>query len=109
MRILITGGAGFIASHIQDAYTQAGHTVAVLDNLATGNKANLAGTSQFYQQDIRDPEVDRILEEFRPEVISHHAAQMDVRRSVAEPIYDCEVNGIGTLNLLEAARKHEVK
>ncbi len=109
MRILITGGAGFIASHIQDAYAAAGHTVAVLDNLASGNTANVAATSQFYRQDIRDPEVDRILEEFRPELISHHAAQMDVRRSVAEPIYDCEVNGIGTLNLLEAARKHGVK
>ena len=109
MRILITGGAGFIASHIQDAYLAAGHSVAVLDNLATGNTANLAPTSKFYSHDIRDPEIDRIFEEFRPEVLSHHAAQMDVRRSVAEPIYDCEVNGIGTLNLMEAARKHGVK
>ncbi|MCE9626163.1 MAG: NAD-dependent epimerase/dehydratase family protein [Deltaproteobacteria bacterium] len=109
MRILITGGAGFIASHIQDAYLQAGHTVAVLDNLASGNKGNLASATKFYEKDLRNPEVDRVLEEFRPEVISHHAAQMDVRRSVAEPIYDCEVNGIGTLNLLEAARKHGVK
>lgn len=109
MRILITGGAGFIASHIQDAYIQVGHTVAVLDNLATGTKANLAGASRFYQNDIRDAAIDRVLEEFRPEVISHHAAQMDVRRSVAEPVYDCEVNGIGTLNLMEAARKHGVK
>jgi UDP-glucose 4-epimerase len=109
MRILITGGAGFIASHIQDAYLQAGHTVAVLDNLVSGNKGNLASATKFYEKDLRDPEVDRVLEEFRPEVISHHAAQMDVRRSVAEPIYDCEVNGIGTLNLLEAARKHGVK
>ncbi|KAB2838324.1 NAD-dependent epimerase/dehydratase family protein, partial [bacterium] len=81
MRILITGGAGFIASHIQDAYIQVGHTVAVLDNLATGTKANLAGASRFYQNDIRDAAIDRVLEEFRPEVISHHAAQMDVRRS----------------------------
>ncbi|MCC7343512.1 MAG: NAD-dependent epimerase/dehydratase family protein [Deltaproteobacteria bacterium] len=109
MRILITGGAGFIASHIQDAYLQAGHTVAVLDNLETGTKANLAGASRFFQNDIRDAAIDRVLEEFRPEVISHHAAQMDVRRSVAEPVYDCEVNGIGTLNLMEAARRHGVK
>lgn len=109
MRILITGGAGFIASHIQDAYLAAGHTVAILDNLATGNKANVAPASKFYQLDIRESAVESILEEFRPEVLSHHAAQMDVRRSVSEPIYDCEVNGIGTLNLMEAARKHGVK
>ncbi len=109
MRILITGGAGFIASHIQDAYAKAGHEIAALDNLVTGSEANLAAATRFFRQDIRAPEVDRLFAEFRPEAVSHHAAQMDVRRSVAEPIYDCEVNGIGTLNLLEAARRHGVK
>ncbi len=109
MRILITGGAGFIASHIQDQYLAAGHEVAVLDNLATGQKANLSPKTRFYELDIRDPGVDRVFAEFKPEAISLHAAQMDVRRSVDDPVYDCQVNGLGMLNLLEAARRHGVK
>lgn len=109
MRILITGGAGFIASHIQDAYLAAGHEVAVLDNLATGRKANLSPKSRFYELDIRDPAVDRVFEEFKPEALSLHAAQMDVRRSVEDPVYDCQVNGLGMLNLLNAAKRHGAK
>jgi UDP-glucose 4-epimerase len=106
MKILITGGAGFIASQVQDAYLSLGHEVAVLDNLVTGNRKNLHPKSRFYEMDIRSPEVEKVFREFQPEAVSHHAAQMDVRRSVADPVYDCEVNGLGTLNLLENARKH---
>ncbi|HEX5035016.1 MAG TPA: NAD-dependent epimerase/dehydratase family protein [bacterium] len=109
MRILITGGAGFIASHVQDAYLAAGHEVAVLDNLATGQKANLSPKSRFYELDIRDSAIERAFAEFQPEAISLHAAQMDVRRSVEDPVYDCQVNGLGMLNLLEASRRHRVK
>ena len=109
MRILITGGAGFIASHVQDQYLAAGHEVAVVDNLATGQKANLASKSRFYELDIRDPAIESVFAEFKPEAISLHAAQMDVRRSVEDPVYDCQVNGLGMLNLLEAARRHGVK
>ena len=108
MRILITGGAGFIASHVQDAYLQAGHEVAVLDNLITGNKGNLNSRSRFFNQDLRDS-LAEVFEQFKPELISHHAAQMDVRQSVADPIFDCQVNGLGTLNLLEQAKQHQVK
>jgi UDP-glucose 4-epimerase len=108
MKILITGGAGFIASHIQDAYLKLGHEVAVLDNLVTGNKDNLSNNTRLYQLDIRD-NLEKLFSEFAPEVISHHAAQMDVRKSVSDPIYDCQVNGIGTLNLLEKAREHKIK
>lgn len=109
MKILITGGAGFIASQIQDACLAAGHEVAVLDNLITGNRANLNPKSRFYELDIRSPDVEGAFREFKPDVVSHHAAQMDVRKSVSDPRYDCEVNGLGTLNLLENARLHGVK
>jgi len=109
MKILITGGAGFIASHIQDAYLKLGHQVAVLDNLLSGTKQNLNAKGAFYEVDIRSPQVKEVFEDFKPEVISHHAAQMDVRKSVADPVYDCQVNGIGTLNLLENAREFGVK
>lgn len=109
MKILITGGAGFIASHIQDAYLSLGHKVAVVDNLVTGNRDNLHKATKFYETDIRSEEIQGILEEFRPDILSLHAAQMDVRKSVEDPKYDCEVNGLGMLNLLEAGRKVGVK
>ncbi len=109
MRILITGGAGFIASHVQDTYIKEGHEVAVLDNLVTGNRAKLNPKSKFYELDIRSEKIKEVLQEFRPEVISHHAAQMDVRKSVIDPIYDCQVNGIGMLNLLEQGRQCGLK
>lgn len=109
MRILISGGAGFIASHIQDSYLSLGHEVAVLDSLVTGKKTNINPRSKFHQLDIRSPEAARAVADFKPEVINLHAAQMDVRKSVEDPIYDCEVNGLGMLNLLEVGRKNGVK
>lgn len=109
MRILITGGAGFIASHVQDAYLALGHEVAVIDNLVSGNRRNLHPKTKFYEIDIIDPKVKKIFEEFKPEIVSHHAAQMDVRRSVADPTYDAQVNVLGMINLLEASRLNGVK
>ncbi len=105
MKILVTGGAGFIGSHIVDRYLALGHEVVIVDNLATGRRSNINPDATFYEISITDAEALReVFETQRPEVVNHHAAQMDVRRSVAEPQFDAETNIIGTLNLLEAGR-----
>lgn len=104
MKILVTGGAGFIASHIVDAYIQAGHELVVIDNLSTGRRENLNPRARFYEVDLRDPQVAEIVADERPEVINHHAAQIDVRKSVADPVFDAEVNILASLRLFEAAR-----
>jgi UDP-glucose 4-epimerase len=109
MRILITGGAGFIGSHVADAFLAAGHDVGVLDDLSSGVKANLDPRVRFWQTDIRDPAVEGILADFRPEVVSHHAAQMSVGVSVREPKRDADINILGAVNLLEAAVRHGVR
>jgi UDP-glucose 4-epimerase len=110
MKILVTGGAGFIGSNLVDALIAAGHQVAILDNLSTGKKENLNSAAQFYQLDLRDQaKVEATIAEFNPEIISHLAAQIDVRKSVADPVFNAEVNEIGTLNLLNAAVKAKVK
>ena len=109
MRILVTGGAGFIGSHVVDSFIKAGHHVAVVDNLSTGRRANLNPRATFYEVDIRVPELCQVIERERPDVISHHAAQMDVRRSMAEPLFDADNNILGSLNLLECARKLGVR
>ena len=106
MKILVTGGAGFIGSHVVDALLADGHDVVVVDDLSTGRRQNLNPKARLYQLDIRSPELASVFERERPEVVDHHAAQMDVRRSVAEPLFDADVNVRGTLNLLEAARAY---
>lgn len=103
MRVLLTGGAGFIGSHIVDAYIDAGHDVAVVDNLSTGKRENLNRKARFYQLDIRDKALAQVFDEFKPVYVNHHAAQIDVRKSYADPLFDAEVNILGTLNLLENA------
>ena len=108
MNILVTGGAGFIASHIADAYIEKGHNVIVLDNLSTGRKENIHPSATFYHMDIQDEGIKNIFSSHKIDVISHHAAQMDVRRSVQDPIYDANCNVIGTLNLLQNAVKYGV-
>ena len=106
MRVLVTGGAGFIGSHVVDAYVAAGHEVSVLDNLSTGKLANLNPAATLYQADIRDPEgVARAFGAAQPEVVCHQAALADVRASMREPTLYAEVNIIGSINLLEAARR----
>lgn len=105
MRIAITGAAGFIASHVADAYLGMGHEVLVIDNLSTGVRVNLNPQARFVEADIRSEAAAKALEAFRPEVLNLHAAQIDVRRSVAEPRFDADVNVGGTLNVLEAARR----
>ncbi len=109
MKILVTGGAGFIGSHVTDQFIAAGHEVVVVDSLVTGRKSNLNPKAKFYQVDIRSAELEKVIEAERPEVIDHHAAQMDVRRSVADPIYDADVNVLGGLNLLNLAVKYQVR
>jgi UDP-glucose 4-epimerase len=110
MKILVTGGAGFIASHIVDAYLGLGHEVVVLDNLSTGHRRNLNPGARFVEGDIRDAgAVGRLFAEARFDLVNHHAAQMDVRRSVADPLYDASINILGALTLLEACLRTGVR
>jgi UDP-glucose 4-epimerase len=111
MRILVTGAAGFIGSHTVEALLKAGAgDVAAVDDLSSGRRANLDPRARFYQADIRDKSAIAVLfEREKPEVLIHLAAQMDVRRSVAEPTLDCEINLIGLLVLLEAGRRHGLR
>lgn len=105
MRIVITGGAGFIGSNIADAYVERGHEVLVLDNLSTGVRAQVPAKAILVEADLRSEVAAKAVEHFRPEVLNLHAAQIDVRRSVTEPRFDADVNVGGLLNLLEAARR----
>ncbi len=109
MKILVTGGAGFIGSHVVDMMIDAGHDVVVVDNLSTGREKNLNPKARFYQVDIRDPELRYVFEKEKPEVVDHHAAQMNVRRSVADPLYDADVNIRGSVHLLELCREFQVR
>ncbi len=109
LHILVTGGAGFIGSHVVDAYLRAGHRVTVVDNLSTGRMANLNVRAKFFRTDIRSATLDAIFQQERFDAINHHAAHIDLRRSVTHPWHDAEVNILGTLNLLECARRFGVK
>ena len=105
MKALVTGGAGFIGSHVVDAFVDAGHDVVVVDDLSTGRRANLNPAATFHEIDVRDPALRQVFEEERPDVVSHHAAQVDVRRSVADPTFDAQVNVLGSLNVLDCCRE----
>ena len=112
MRIMVTGGAGFIGSHIADAYLAAGHEVLVLDALTEhggGRRQNVAQRALFVHMDIRDESLARIFQEFRPEIVSHHAAQASVAIASRDPIYDAQVNVTGLLNVLENSVRHGVQ
>jgi len=107
MRVLVTGGAGFIGSHIVDALLAAGHGVSVLDDLSSGDRENLPADVPLHVADIVDPAaVARVFAAERPEAVCHQAAQMSVSRSVREPLFDAQVNCIGLINVLEAAARH---
>lgn len=105
MKIFVTGGAGFIGSHVVDAYVELGHEVMVVDDLSTGKVENLNSEVRFEKMDIRDQGIVKLLTEFDPDIVNHHAAHILVGKSVADPAHDAEVNIMGTLNLMQAAIK----
>ena len=109
MKILVTGGAGFIGSHVVDALVAAGHDVSVVDDLSTGRRHNLNPRARFYQVDIRDAALDDIIAQEKPDVVSHQAARANVRESMEKPILYADVNILGSLNLLESCRRHGVR
>jgi len=110
VKILVTGGAGFIGSNVVDAYIAAGHEVAVLDNLATGREENVNPTARLHRVDVRElAQVQAAVASFRPDVVNHHAAQAEVPKSVADPGYDAHVNVVGGLNVLRACVDNSVR
>lgn len=109
MKILVTGGAGFIGSHVVEAHIAAGHTVAVVDNLSSGKRNYVPAEAAFYPMDIRDPALSRVFEAEQPDVVNHQAAQVSVPKSVADPVHNASVNVAGLVNVLEQARQHEVR
>jgi UDP-glucose 4-epimerase len=105
MRVLLTGGAGFIGSHVAEALLERSHEIAVLDNLSNGKYENVPEGTRFFEEDIRSG-CEEVFQEFRPEVLCHQAAQIDVRRSVREPDFDAGVNVLGTIRLLQNCVKY---
>ncbi len=103
-RVLVTGGAGFIGSHVADYYLRGGYDVTVLDNLSSGRRENIPAAADFVEADVRSKEARELLATGGFQVLNHHAAQMDVRVSVADPVFDADTNVMGLLNLLEGAR-----
>ncbi len=109
MKILVTGGAGFIGSHVVDAYLAAGHNVIVVDDLSSGSRENLNDSAQFIELDIRSKMLGEIFDDVKPDIVNHHAAQIDVRHSLTEPMRDADINVLGAINLLENCVKHKVR
>lgn len=110
MKVLVTGGAGFIGSNIVDALVEKKHKVAIVDNLATGNMKNVNKKAKFYKVSVTDfNKIENIFKKEKFDVVIHHAAQLDVRKSVADPSFDADVNIKGTINILEACKRTKVK
>ena len=109
MKILITGAAGFIASHIADQYIEDGHEVIIVDNLSTGYAENLNKKAKFYLMDICSETLEEVFKIEKPDIVNHHAAQISVPVSVKKPLFDAEVNVKGLINVLENSRKYNVK
>jgi UDP-glucose 4-epimerase len=105
----VTGGAGFIGSHVADGFRAQGHEVAVVDDLSAGNRANLDPAIKLYQRDIRDRNLKEVFEDFLPDIVDHHAAQSNVPASVTDPVNDASINVLGTLNLISLAAKHNAR
>ncbi|MEW6567723.1 MAG: NAD-dependent epimerase/dehydratase family protein [Chloroflexota bacterium] len=109
MKVLVTGGAGFIGSHVVDLYLDHGLDVVVVDDLSSGRLSNLNPRATFYRLDIRSPDLARVFEVERPQVVNHHAARIDVRRSMDDPLSDADVNILGSVNLLACSRAYGVR
>jgi len=108
MNIIVTGGAGFIGSNVADAYIKAGHNVIIIDDLSSGNKENVNEKAEFHHLNINDPKVEDIFKNNKIDVVNHHAAQIDVRKSVADPVFDATSNILGIIRLLEYCKKYDV-
>lgn len=106
MKILVTGGAGFIGSHVVDAYIQEGHEVIIIDDLSSGSPENINCKAKFYLMDIRSKEVEKVFQIERPDIVNH-AAQKSVPKSVDDPMYDADVNVVGLVNLLNNCIKYK--
>ncbi|MBD3378760.1 NAD-dependent epimerase/dehydratase family protein [candidate division KSB1 bacterium] len=109
MKILVTGGAGFIGSHIVDAYIEAGHQVSIIDNFATGRRENVNSQATLYEMNIKDPKVKTVFADEQFDIVNMQAAQMDVRLSVRDPLFDAENNILGMINLLQNCVENNVK
>lgn len=109
LTVLVTGGAGFIGSHQVDALAAAGYKVVIVDDLSTGMKDNLNAKAKFYELDVRDDELADVFKKEKPDFVFHFAAQMSVNQSVADPVFDADVNILGSLNVLENCVKYKVK
>jgi len=108
-RILITGGAGFIGSHVADVFIKKGHKVVIIDNLSRGTKKNVNKNAKFYQLDILSPRLKRIFHIEKPDILIHHAAQINVRDSIIDPKLDSRINILGSINLFKIAAKAGIK
>ena len=109
MKVLVTGGAGFIGSHVSDAFIRAGHAVAIVDDLSTGNRAWLPPKAGFHAVDLRSGQLSEIFAAEKPDAVAHLAAQASVGRSVTDPAFDASVNIGGGLNLLDCCRRFGVR
>ncbi|MFC1729973.1 SDR family oxidoreductase [candidate division KSB1 bacterium] len=109
VKVLVTGGAGFIGSHIVDLLIENGHDVVIVDNLITGNKENINPKVRFYEVDMTKPALREVFEKEKPEFVIHEAAQINVRSSVEDPIFDATSNVLGTINVLECCKEFKVK
>lgn len=109
MKILVTGGAGFIGSHVVDAYIEAEHEVLVVDNLCSGSLEQINPKAKFYLSNTRAKEIDKIIEIEQPDIINHHAAQKSVPHFADDLVNDAEINVMGLINVLNCAKKHKVK
>jgi len=109
MKILVTGGAGFIGSWIVDRLINQGDEVVIVDNLSTGEEKNINKSAKFYKLDIQDPKIEDIFQQEKIDIVNHHAAQIDVRKSVSEPIFDANINVLGGINLLQLCIKYKIK
>jgi len=109
MKILVTGGAGFIGSNVADAYIEKGYEVVVVDDLSSGKRENLNKKAKFYKLDICDRALEGVFKKERINIVNHHAAQVDVRKSISDPAFDARVNIEGSLNILENCRNYKIK